>query len=105
MNFETESKIARALFWVIISIAIIIGVSPFPGCMVDEKKAVEALEKAGYSEIVITDRSNYFVEWRGGSANDSVRFTCKAKNSAGKEVSGVYVFSGWLFKSTTIRFQ
>ncbi|MEN9614204.1 MAG: hypothetical protein RLZZ347_511 [Candidatus Parcubacteria bacterium] len=76
---------------------------PFPGCLVSEKHAISALEKAGYSEVKITDRSNYFISRRGGGYGDVTRFTCSAKNPAGKNVSDIYVFSGWPFKGTTIR--
>jgi hypothetical protein len=84
-------------------LALLLVFTPFPGCMVSEKKAVAALEKAGYSEVKVTDRSNYFVGWRGGGKDDVVRFTCSANNPAGKPVTDIYVFSGWPFKGTTVR--
>ena len=95
----------RSAFNIVVIVALLIAATPFPGCMVSEKKALNALEKAGYSEVVVVDRSNYFVMLRGGSESDSVRFTCRAKNPAGKEVTNIYVFSGWIFKGTTIRFD
>ena len=75
----------------------------FPtGILVDEQKAINALEDAGYSQIEITDRAIFFIRFRGGDRRDSVRFTAKALNPLGKEVE-VYIFSGWLFKAPTIR--
>jgi hypothetical protein len=88
---------------IVLIIAVLLLTTPFPGCMVREKTAVRALEKQGYSEVQITSRANYFVRMRGGSNGDVVRFTCNAKNPAGKFVEDVYVFSGWLFKGSTIR--
>ena len=84
-------------------VVLLVLITPFPGCMVNEKKAHTALEKAGYSQVEVTDRSNYFVLIRGGGKGDVVRFTCKAKNPAGKDVKDIYVFAGWPFKGTTIR--
>lgn len=78
-------------------------VGGFPGRFVSKSRATDALTKAGYSDITVTDRSNYFVGMRGGGNGDVVRFTCKAKNPAGKEVNDIYVFCGWPFKGTTIR--
>lgn len=88
---------------ILIAIVLAFVALPFPGCMVNQEKAVVALEKAGYSEVEITSRSNYFISLRGGGKGDVVRFTCSAKNPAGKEVSDVYVFCGWPWKGTTIR--
>lgn len=76
---------------------------PFPGCMVEEERAVLALEKAGYSEVRVTERSNYFVAIRGGGKGDVVRFKCSAQNPAKQHVDDVLVFCGWPFKGTTIR--
>jgi len=71
------------------------------GIWISPKAADRALVTQGYSDVQITDRAYYFLGFRGGSASDSVRFTCKAKNPAGKVVT-VYVFTGW-WKYSTIR--
>lgn len=77
--------------------------TPFPGAWVKKERAESALQKAGYSDVKITDRSNYFAWVRGGGHGDVVRFVCSAKNPAGKNVTDIYVFCGWPFKGTTIR--
>lgn len=75
----------------------------FPtGMWVSEKKAITALETQGFSNIKITHRAIWFIEFRGGDKSDAVRFTATATNPAGKPVT-VYVFSGWIFKGATIR--
>jgi hypothetical protein len=72
------------------------------GVMVDDSTAVKALETSGFSEVKITKKNVFFVLLRGGPESDAVRFTCRAKNPAGKIVE-VYVFSGWPFKRSTVR--
>ncbi|TSC89098.1 MAG: hypothetical protein G01um10143_479 [Parcubacteria group bacterium Gr01-1014_3] len=75
----------------------------FPtGIFVDESVAVKALDNFGFTNIKILDRDVWFVPLKGGSKEDVVRFTADAINPAGKRVK-IYVFSGWLFKSATVR--
>jgi hypothetical protein len=89
---------------IVFIIFIIFMLSPYPGAWVNEKGAIEALEKMGYTEVKITERDNYFVGFRGGSAGDEARFVCTAKNSAGQQVNDIYVYGGWPFKNYTVRF-
>ena len=94
------------LLIVLFIIALLVSIfGGFPGRFVSKDKAMTAMEKAGYSEVQIVDRAIYFVPFRGGGKEDVVRFTCNAKNPAGKSVVGVYVYCGWPFKGTTIRFD
>ena len=86
---------------VVIFIIIII-FSLTRGVMVSEMTAIKALDDAGYTNIVVEDRANFFVGLRGGDKSDVARFTCRATNPAGKEVT-VYVFAGWPFKGATVR--
>jgi len=81
--------------------AIVFWLSP-KGIFVPESRAVHALEIQGFSKIEITHKAYLFINWRGGSEDDCVRFTAKATNPIGKEVE-VYVYSGWLSKGSTIR--
>ena len=72
------------------------------GALVSEDVAIRALETQGYSDIKVTEHAYFALNLRGGHRDDAARFTCKAKNPAGKQVT-VYVFSGWLFTDATIR--
>lgn len=72
------------------------------GFLVNDDIAVRALETAGYTDVQITEKAWFAIGFRGGEDSDAARFTAKAKNPSGKEVT-VYVFSGWLFKGATIR--
>ena len=91
------------LYALLIGFILVLCVSPLPGCLVNKNRALVALEKAGYSDVKVIDRSNYFVSLRGGGKGDVVRFVCTAKNPAGKEITDIHVFCGWPFKGTTIR--
>lgn len=71
------------------------------GVLVNENVAVRTLESQGYTDIHVTDHSWFAIGWRGCDEKDAARFTVRAKNPAGKEVT-VYVCSG-LLKGGTIR--
>lgn len=71
------------------------------GVWVNKDVAVRTLESQGYTEIQVTDHSWFAIGWRGCDEKDAARFTARAKNPAGKEVT-VYVCSG-LLKGETIR--
>lgn len=68
----------------------------------NEDVAVRALEAQGYSNIQIVDRAWFEVGFRGCGFGDSVRFTAKVTNPAGKPAE-VYVCTGVIFKGGTIR--
>jgi hypothetical protein len=82
-------------------ILVILGVM-FRGMLVSESVAKNAAETQGFTQVEVTDRAIFFVAQRGCSKSDSVRFTVKAVNPAGKRVK-FYVCSGWIFKGATIR--
>lgn len=105
---KIQRKILRAFTLVEVLVVLVIGalllllLANPSGRMVPESKAVTTLETQGFTNVKIVDRDVYFITWKGGDKSDSVRFTARAINPAGKEVT-VYVFSGWLFKGATIR--
>lgn len=72
------------------------------GALVREDVAIRALEDQGFSDVKVTEHAWFWLGVRGGHKDDAARFTCQAKNPAGKEVT-MYVFSGWLFGGATIR--
>jgi hypothetical protein len=72
------------------------------GCQVDDAQAHRALKAAGYSDVRITDRSNWFVSWGGCSDSDAVQWDAVAKNARGESVN-VIVCAGWPFKGATVR--
>lgn len=78
-------------------IAVMITTVALYGCS-NKEDAVRALESSGYSEVVVTG-------WKPFSCDEKDFFSTgfKAKNPAGKRVSGV-VCSGLLFKNATVRF-
>ncbi len=96
----TKKTVGSVLFLVCVLGLCCLGA--FRGALVDQKVAVEALETNGFSDITVQEHAYLFIGVRGGDRNDAARFTCKAKNPAGKEVT-VHVFSGWPFKGATIR--
>lgn len=72
------------------------------GIMVSKTSAIKALENDGFSNITILKKQWHFINIRGGSDGDDVRFTAEATNPAGKKVT-VYVFSGWPWKAASIK--
>ena len=81
---------------------VIVAITMCRGVLVDESKAVRALEAQGFSDIEITDKAWFIVGLRGCSEHDAVKFMATATNPVGKKVE-VYVCSGWIFKGATIR--
>lgn len=73
------------------------------GCHVDESVAHETLEKAGFTNVEVTEHNWFFISWQGCSNSDAARFVAMADNPKGNRVE-VYVCSGWLFKNATIRY-
>jgi hypothetical protein len=86
----------------IILLVLALALDGLPGSCVKDSTAVRALETQGYGNVTVIEKNTYFVGFRGGSGSDAAKFTCKAKNPAGKEVT-VYVYSGWPFKGSTVR--
>ncbi len=88
---------------IVVAIILMLFGMVFPtGMFVGESKAVRALETQGYRDVKITGKAIWFVALRGGDSKDAVRFSADATNPIGQHVK-VYVFSGWLFKASTIR--
>lgn len=84
-----------------IAFIIIIGIILSTGYFIDEKVAVDALHKQGFTDINITDKSWLFVGFIGCGDDDSVKFIATAKNPRNETVE-IYVCAGW-FKGATIR--
>ena len=72
------------------------------GACVDDKDVVRAVEKQGYSEVSIKDKSIFFVSWSGCSDSDAAKYDAKAKNPKGDSVD-IIVCAGWPFKGVTVR--
>lgn len=73
------------------------------GSYVPQSQAVKVLEDQGYSNVVITEHSWFFVVFQGCDANDNAKFTASAINPAGKPIDEVIVCFGYPFKAGTIR--
>lgn len=78
--------------------------SAFFGSMVSDDEATNALSDAGFTNITITDRDPYFVDFKGCGQDDEMMFKATATNSAGKVVH-VTVCTGFFLKNTTIRYN
>lgn len=85
----------------VIVFIIIAGILSTAGYFTDEKVAIDALHKQGFTDINITDKSWLFVGFQGCGEDDSVKFTAIAKNPRNETVE-IYVCAGW-FKGATIR--
>lgn len=101
MEKDSANAVMILMLYVVCIIAVIF-FSAFRGTLVSEQRAIRALEKRGYSDIKITDKSVLLVHWRGCGTTDAVKFDAVAKNPRGT-LTDVYVCSGWLFKGTTVR--
>ena len=72
------------------------------GSCVSNDIAFKTAEVQGFTEIEVIEHVWFGVGLRGCSSSDAARFTVQAKNSNGKPVT-IYVCSGWILKSATIR--
>lgn len=84
-----------------IAFIIIIGIILSTGYFIDEKVAIDALHKQGFTDVNITDKSWLFVDFIGCGDDDYVKFTATVKNPRNETVE-IYVCAGW-FKGATIR--
>ena len=91
----------KAKIWLFL-FAVLLVLDGLPGHCVRDSTAVNTLETQGFKDVLIIDKSTYFIGFRGGSDDDAAKFTCRAINPAGNEVT-VYVYSGWPFKGSTVR--
>lgn len=85
----------------VIVFIVITGILLAEGYFIDEKVAVDALHKQGFTDINITDKNWLFVGFQGCGEDDAVKFTATAKNPRNETVE-IYVCTGWL-KGATIR--
>lgn len=88
---------------VLLALAAVIAIISFcRGACVGQDSATNALEKQGYSQIVVTDHDWFLVGLRGCDAKDAAKFTAKVVNPVGKQTE-VFVCVGWPFKGATVR--
>ena len=87
---------------IVLVVVLVIAMAFARGVLVSEDVAIRALETQGYTNIKIIDHSWFALGLRGGSEDDAARFTATATNPIGKTVE-VEVYTGWIFKSATIR--
>lgn len=92
-----------SLITVALTLALLL-ITLLPGCgaCVDDGKVRKAVEKQGYSDVKIKDKSVTAIGWRGCSDSDSAAYKMRAKNPKGQEVD-IIVCAGWPFKGVTIR--
>lgn len=74
----------------------------FSGTFVDQKIAVETLEKQGFTDVKIIEKQWFVVGWRGCASGDTAKFIASVVNPRNQTVE-VYVCVGWPFKGATIR--
>lgn len=70
----------------VIVFIIMVGILLTAGYFTDEKVAIDALHKQGFTDINITDKSWLFVGFRGCGEDDSVKFTATTKNPRNETV-------------------
>jgi len=87
----------------VIVILLFVSLFMFSGTFAPDSTAHEAVQKAGFTDIRIVERNNFFVGLRGGGREDVTKWRVWAKNPKGDYVE-VYVFVGWPWKATTIRY-
>ena len=90
-------------YWLFIGLIFLLMIlSGIRGIFVDQKIAVDTLEKQGFSDVKITEKDWFMVGLRGCDGGDAAKFVAEATNPIGKKVE-IYVCSGWPFKGATIR--
>jgi hypothetical protein len=74
------------------------------GCgeMVDKSRAVEAMEAAGYKNVIVTDQHGLAPGWYGCGKDDAVAFDVTATNPVGARTKAV-ACCGLIMKGCTIR--
>lgn len=74
------------------------------GMYVSEDSVVEAIEKQGYTDVVVDDKDIFFVSSFGGECGekDDALFEVTATNALGKRVE-LIACAGWPWKGVTIR--
>jgi len=99
---SNKSKSEVGLYFAIVVFIAIIIIGYSRGAFIGEDVAIRTLEAQGYKGIEITDHTWFLTGFRGGcDGRDAARFTAKATNPAGVEVT-VYVCTD-IFKGGTIR--
>ncbi len=99
-NIVNSSIGIIAMFVAVIVLAL--GANLACGSLASEDRARSLVENQGFTNVVLEDRDNIFVQFKGCSKDDVALFTFNAINSAGRPVT-VDVCSGWPFKGATIR--
>jgi len=95
-------KIDWSIVFLIIVVILVIGLPASRGIFVNEDVAYNALKDEGYTNITIIEKDWFAVGLKGCSSDDAAKFTATADNVRNQNVK-VYVCSGLIFKSATIR--
>ncbi|MEA2098335.1 MAG: hypothetical protein U9P70_04675 [Patescibacteria group bacterium] len=74
------------------------------GMLVDKQVAINTMEAQGFTDVKITDKAWFLVEFRGCGSDDTVRFEVTATNPNGQRVDCL-VCADWPFKGATIRYR
>jgi predicted small lipoprotein YifL len=72
------------------------------GTLINDNKVAKAVEKQGYTEVRLRNKSVIFHSWSGCSDSDSASWDGTAINPIGVKVD-IVVCAGWPFKGVTVR--
>jgi hypothetical protein len=72
------------------------------GYLIDNDNTVSAVQKQGYRNVKIEDKSVWFNSWRGCGQEDRATYEISATNALGQPVR-LIACVGWPFKGVTIR--
>jgi hypothetical protein len=90
------------IFMIVLVVLITVGFCG-RGCLVDNRVAYNAAEKAGFTEVQVLNKAWFAVALRGCSNSDAAMFTVNAKNNKDQTINFI-ICTGWLFKNATIRY-
>lgn len=79
-----------------------LGFAGCSGACVDDGEVKSAVEKQGYSNVVIKEKFIVTHSYRGCSDSDDAAYKMQADNPKGDRVD-IIVCAGWPFKGVTIR--
>lgn len=72
------------------------------GALIDDYEVKKAVEKQGYRDVSITDKSIFFPDWSGCGEDDDACYDMIATNSNGQRID-LIACAGWPFKGVTVR--
>jgi prepilin-type N-terminal cleavage/methylation domain-containing protein len=101
MGSKKGFTLIEACVVVVIICILIFGLGS--GFMVNDNKTINAVEKQGYSNVVIIQKHCLFPYFFGGGSGDVAVYNMNATNPAGRRNIDIIVGAGWLFKGVTVR--